>query len=349
MSFSITDQFTGGNIKVEAICGDHVELRINNRDSRPWFYWAFKVCGASGRQITFHFGKDVVGYFGAAVSYDLEEWHWSDMELPHINPEERFGFTYTFGEDEEEVYFAHNMLYNPERFQKIDFMKKSVLCVDSDGSDIPLATMGDGDRSILLTARHHACEAPANYVLEGVLKAFYQRMPAGYRIMAVPFVDMAGVVAGDQGKGRLPHDHNRDYGTESIYPSVDAIKKILSTKNVKYVFDFHSPLHIGGGDDYTRLVNAYESMKNSMERLSALYEDEITEVCFDFRDGRNTWRDHPQEGTLSAYSGSLDSVAFVATVEMPYFGEPNNRMSQERYIATGEAFGRAIRRFIEER
>ena len=351
--YTITDQFPGGNITVDSICENHVFLSINNRDSKPWFYWAFKVCGAAGRTLTFEFGKDLVGYFGPAVSYDLKNWHWSELERYRADEKERFSFTYTFSEEEDSVYFAHNMLYNTDVFENVDFMEKSTLCIDSDGSSVPLAAMGEGENVILLTARHHACEAPANYVLEGVLREFHDKLPENYRVLAVPFVDMAGVVAGDQGKGRIPHDHNRDYVDGSIYPTVRAMKELLARENVKYVFDFHDPCHIGGGNDYTRLVNAYESMRDDMNLLSKLYEGEvkveITKQCFDFQDGRNTWRDKPLEGTFSAYCGAMENVDFVATIEMPYFGEQGNVMTQASYLATGRAFGRAIRKFIETR
>jgi len=347
--YQITDQFPGGNIIVEKLTEDRAFVRINYRDSAPWCYWAFKVCGAAGKRITFEFGEDAVGYCGAAVSHDGKSWHWSESDRYHAEQSERFYFTYSFSEQEEEVYFAHNMLYQPEEFEKIDFMEKSVLCVDSDGTPVPLAAMGEGENVILMTARHHACEAPANYILEGVLRELYQKLPENCRILTVPFVDMAGVLAGDQGKGRKPHDHNRDYIDDSIYPTVRAIKELIAKENIKFVFDFHSPCHLGSGNDSTSLVNAYESMRPEMNRLSKLFAGEMTNDCFIFRDGRITWREQPLEGTFSAYCGGQDKVEFVATIENPYFGEPGNIMTQANYLATGRAFGRAIKKFIDTR
>ena len=349
--YIITDQFPGGNITVDSISDNYVVLSINNRDSKPWFYWAFKVCGAAGQSITFDFGKDVVGYFGAAVSHDLENWQWSEPDRIRADEKERCSFTYTFSETEDEVYFAHNMLYNVGAFEKVDFMEKTTLCNDSGGTPVPLAAMGEGENVILLTARHHACEAPASYVLEGVLREFYQNPLKNYRILAVPFVDMEGVIAGDQGKGRIPHDHNRDYIQDSIYPTVRAIKELLAKENIKYVFDFHDPMHIGGGSDWIRLVNTYESMRDDMNLLSCFFDEETKaegkEKCLAFTDGRIVWREKPVEGTFSAYCGACTSVDFVATIEMPYFGEPDNMMTQQRYVVSGRAFGRAVKRFME--
>jgi hypothetical protein len=60
-------------------------------------------------------------------------------------------------------------------------------------------------------------------------------------LYAVPFVDKDGVEEGDQGKNRKPHDHNRDYGEESIYPEVRAIKELDRSANFVCALDFHCP------------------------------------------------------------------------------------------------------------
>lgn len=347
--FTITDNFVGGNIILKEITENSASVRINYRDSAPWCYWAFKVCGAQGRTVTFEFSEDAVGYPGAAVSNDFKNWRWTHPNEYRYDAKDRQRFTYTFADDEDEVYFAHNVLYNPDDFRNVDFMQKSVLCIDSDGTPVPMASMGEGENVILMTARHHACEAPANYVLEGTLRELHNNLPANCRVLAVPFVDMAGVVAGDQGKGRFPHDHNRDYIDQSLYTTVKAVKELIAKENIKYVFDFHSPCHLSSGNDSTSLVNAYEHLRPDMLELSSLFAGEMTDECFKFRDGRITWRDKPVEGTFSAYCGALEKVRFVATIENPYFGEPGNIMTQNNYIATGRAFGRAIRKFIEKR
>lgn len=350
--FIITDRFFGGNILVEGIHGDHAFLHRDLRDSDHWFYWAFRVDGAAGRTITFTFPEDLLGYWGPAVSHNLMNWHWLEPEGYRAEPEDRRSFTYTFGKTENSVYFAHDMLYHLEHFQQLDFLDISTLCLDRDGTPTPLGALGEGEKIILLTARHHACEGPAGYALEGVLREFCDVPLPGYRILSVPFVDMAGVAAGDPGKCRLPHDHNRDYIPNSIYPTITAIKELLAKEKVTYVFDFHDPCHIGKGNDYTRLVNAYASMQEDMTRFSALYAEETkkytTGACFPFEDGKITWRDQPVTGTFSAYCGALESVEFVATVELPYFGKQDRMMTQESFVATGRAFARALKRFIKK-
>ena len=107
---SIHGNFIGGNVCLKEISGDTVLLENELRDTEgDWFYWAFCVEGANGRTITFNMQKTRLGYWGPAVSRDLENWHWLDAC-------EGDSFTYTFGENEDKVYFAHNMLYHPSRF-----------------------------------------------------------------------------------------------------------------------------------------------------------------------------------------------------------------------------------------
>jgi len=101
---------------------------------------------------------------------------------------------------------------------------------------------------VALTCRHHACEMVGNYVLEGFVEAVLARDPIGERlrqldILIIPFADMDGVEEGDQGKNRLPYDHNRDYDDAQIYPETRAIKNILAAwqGRLRVVLDLHCP------------------------------------------------------------------------------------------------------------
>ena len=108
----IHKEFCGGNIVVKEINGNIVILDNELRDTtEDWFYWAFCVEGAENQTYTFCFQNTRVGYWGPAVSYDLVNWHW-------LNQVEGDSFTYHFGANESKVYFAHSMLYHPNRFQR---------------------------------------------------------------------------------------------------------------------------------------------------------------------------------------------------------------------------------------
>ena len=112
---------------------------------------------------------------------------------------------------------------------------------------------GEPEHRVFLTARHHACEALASYVLEGLMDAVLADQQDGawlrehVEFMVVPLVDKDGVEDGDQGKNRKPHDHNRDY-IQTIYPSVREITRRVpdwSQGKLAITFDLHCP-HIRG-------------------------------------------------------------------------------------------------------
>ena len=112
----IHQNFIGGNISVKETDGNTVVLENELRDTTgDWFYWAFCVEGAENKTITFKFQQKRLGYFGPAVSYDLENWRW-------LNSVDGDSFTYKFNENENKVYFAYSMLYHPKRF--FDFADK---------------------------------------------------------------------------------------------------------------------------------------------------------------------------------------------------------------------------------
>ena len=113
---TVTTDFCGGNAVIHSVTEDTVVFEPDLRDTEgPWFYWAFCVRGAQGKTVRITQPKSRwVGYFGAAVSHDLYHWAWSNTAENNYAD-----FTYHFGEDEDCVYFAHNMLYHPSRFHRL--------------------------------------------------------------------------------------------------------------------------------------------------------------------------------------------------------------------------------------
>ena len=65
----ITKDFIGGNIAVVDSMDHDVFLENELRDSDgDWFYWAFCIENAQGKELTFHLQKSRLGYWGPAVS-----------------------------------------------------------------------------------------------------------------------------------------------------------------------------------------------------------------------------------------------------------------------------------------
>ncbi|MCI8387618.1 MAG: hypothetical protein HFE63_04040 [Clostridiales bacterium] len=346
--------FCGGNAEILEISENRVRFKPELRDTEgDWFYWAFEVTGAAGKTITFDMSpKNYVGYFGAAVSHDLNEWHWSNTALP-----DRTGFTYTFGADENRVYFAHNMLYHPSRFYKFAELRRlpvNIITTDNKGTPIPSVTVGSGERNIILTARHHACEATGDYVMEGIIDEFLKSPMDGFRITAIPFIDADGVVNGDQGKNRTPHDHNRDYLDEPLYNGVRAVQTLLAKGDVAAVFDLHSPWHIGGRNDTQFIVRKTFESRDEMIKFGHLFELETTTEAMNYKlendiDPNVDWNKVLTTATTcGTYAGTYESVKLGFTLETTYFGEVGNVVSQDKIIESGRCFYRAVKRYFEE-
>ncbi len=348
---TVHQNFIGGNIKVVRQDGDTVYVENELRDTEgDWFYWAFCVEGAQGKTLTFRFQLDRLGYFGPAVSHDLKTWKW----LGNCGKNE---FAYTFGENEDKVYFAHDMLYHPDRFHA--FAKKRGLqtetfCQSRSGAPVPCVRIGNGSRSIVLTARHHACEATGNYVLEGVLDEWLKNPIPDSTLLVVPFVDYDGVVNGDQGKSRFPHDHNRDYekNLPSIYPTTAKLKEYVEEKGCLYAFDFHSPWHCSGQNDVEFIVqNSFEKL-DRLNAFGELFEEEITEASFPYEHKNDMpfmtgW--NLKSANFGSYMTDRADNELAFSLETPYFGRAEHPTSQENLVELGRCFFRALSRYVKNK
>lgn len=350
---NIHGNFIGGNIVVERIENDTVYLERDLRDTEgDWFYWSFCVEGAAGRTLTFIFpSKHRVGRFGAAVSHDLTAWHWSESGSGN-------SFTYTFAKGEDRVYFAHNMLYHPSHFDAFCTrmeLTQEVFCKSVKGRPLPAIRFGKGDKWLLLTARHHACEATGSYVLEGVIEQLLTCLPDGYSVLAVPFVDYDGVVDGDQGKNRRPYDHNRDYTDTPIYEVVEKMMVFGREHNLCYTFDFHSPWHMGKQNDYVFFSRSTEAMEPQIDRFGKHMKEETAanelKYTGDWDVGPNEAWNNENSPNSKNYFSKQPSVLLSVTTETPYFGVTDGmgRISREAMLELGHAFGRSIVRYLSER
>lgn len=356
MNVNINKEFPGGNIEVIRVEGDSIYLKNEIRDTKEdWFYWAFCVEGAAGKKIKFVFDNEWrVGYYGAAVSHDLKTWHWSNTRIDGAT------FEYEFGKDEDKVYFAHNMLYLPSTlydFAKEHDIEMKVLADSKKGRKIPYIKFGTGKNHLVLTARHHACEATGSYVLEGVLEELNNESIEDMTVFCIPMMDFDGVCDGDQGKERRPHDHNRDYvRTEKpIYETVSVVRKYIDDikdEQIGYCFDFHSPWHLSGVNDKVFIVHKSVEYDEKINRLGVLLQENITEDSLKY----NPKDDFPAN-TLWNKDGVPDFVRYcldnkniniACSLETCYFGDEDNIFTQSKARELGRSFGKTIRMYIDE-
>ena len=307
----IHSNFVGGNIQVVRADGDDVYLKNELRDSgADWFYWAFCVENANNRTLTFHFDADRLGYF------------------------------------------AHHMLYNTDRFYNLAHnysIEIKELCKTKKGRSVPYIEFGQGEKTVILTARHHACESTGDYVLEGVLKHLLETHNKQFRYIAVPFVDYDGVIDGDQGKGRIPHDHNRDYISDSIYPETQAIMRLAKSSDLIFGCDFHSPWHKGGENDNCFIVCNDTLHGSEYKTFGDILESNITDDSFAYRCANNhlfgTGWNTTSGKQFGCYMNSLGpKVAFK--LETAYFGTKNNIFTQDRAVKLGRCFAKTMLEYL---
>lgn len=253
MSWQITTDIPAGNLIVDQIGGDVARIRQDQRGSTmPWFYWRFAVRGAQGRTVRFEFTDwDVIGTRGPCVSRDGgKSWSWLGLDTGSTRH-----FVFTFGPNDRDVQFCFCLPYlqaDLDAFLANSAIRRSMLCRSRAGRDVEMLTVGaaGADRRVLLTARHHACESSASFVLEAMLQEIARAAsgtPAAWlrqnvHVVAIPFVDKDGVEAGDQGKARDGHDHNRDYIAAPRYVETAAIMQLVRGGFVPEVsIDLHCP------------------------------------------------------------------------------------------------------------
>ncbi len=365
----IDNAIPGGNIIIDKVEGDVVSIHQDLRDTTgDWFYWQFRVRGAQGRTLTFQFTKgNVLGVLGPAMSLDGgDTWTWLGKESVSGT-----SFKYSFGADAKDVRFCVSIPYFEKdlkkflaRHEKDAALKVETHCVTKKGRTVERLRVGrlDGGAEIriLLTARHHACEMIASYVLEGILEEALS--DPWYRekveIAAVPFMDKDGVEDGDQGKNRAPRDHNRDYSGESLYASTKAMREFapkFSDGKVRLALDLHCPTLRGASNETTYFVgNDNEASWKKIGRLSELFEAGQTAPGFyrakdnmPYGQGWNKASNFTQGLSFGRWALDLPGSPAGTTLEVSYANSNGVTVTAASARALGRDLGRAIRKLLE--
>ena len=361
----IDADFPGGNILVDKIEGDTVSLHQDLRDTNgQWFYWQFRVRGAQGRTLHFQFTKgDVVGVLGPAVSMDGgESWSWLGKESS-----KPASFTCAFTPGAKDVRFCLSIPYLEKDLKRFlarhaadPNLKVETHCETKKGRKVERLRVGHGDLRILLTARHHACEMIASYVLEGILEEALE--DRWYRekveIAAVPFMDKDGVEDGDQGKNRKPRDHNRDYDGESIHESTKAMRafgETWSDNKLKFALDIHCPTLKGPDSGVVYFVGTKdeENWKRILRLCEILESTQNGPLHFQAQDnmpygkGWNKDSSFTAGRTCGGWARGLPGIYAAATIEVSYSNVHGTAVSADNARAFGHDLARAIRKFLE--
>ncbi len=365
--------FPGGNILVNKVEDDTVTLGPEQRDSLlPWFYWYYRVRGASGRKLAFELGKDNMGVRGPAVSIDKgQTWNWLGAEAV---TEGTFNFTFPAGA--EEVRFSVGMPYLRAdldqclaRHKDDPFLQVETLTRTRKGREVPVVRVRDLSKkaryTVAITSRHHCCEMMASYVVEGLLEGALANDPAGRWLRAnaeflfVPMMDTDGVEDGDQGKNRAPLDHNRDYAVASPrYPEVAALKDLLPawTEGRPLVFlDLHDPALRTDIHETVHFLEPEErDMAARMDKLCTYLErDQQGPIIYRkahnlrFGSGYNTHMARPSP--LSAgWARSLPNTLLGCTVEIAYANAAGCEVNTHSGRELGRDMALALSNFLRD-
>jgi hypothetical protein len=372
----IDADFPGGNIIVERIEGDHVYLHQDQRDTPGfWFYWYFRVRGAAGRRLTFHFAEgNVLGVRGPAVSTDGgETWAWLGAESM-----DGASFAYSFPAEADEARFCLAVPYQEGNLHEFLGRHKDDphLIVEDHSTTkkgrkterLRLGKLdGQPQHRVLLTARHHSCEMMASWALEGLIDAVLADTPDGLwfrenvELAIIPFMDKDGVEDGDQGKNRKPHDHNRDYLGESIYPSVAALKQFVpqwSQGKLRLAFDLHCPYIRGGGDGPSSNERIFfvgnpsqEIWDRQQQFCRVLQEVQTGPLVYDPKNNLpwgQKWNTLKEPRSCSRWTATLPGILVATTIEIPYANVAGTPVTPESARALGHDLARAIRVYLEK-
>lgn len=367
--FQIDADIPGGNIVVQRIEGDRVDVHQDLRDTQgDWFYWHFRVRGAAGRTLTFRFTQgNVFAARGPAVSDDAgQTWRWLGREAT-----DGTSFRYAFPPSAADVRFCLAMPYQQadlarflDRFRQSGHLIVEPHARTARGREIVRlragCLQGKPQHRVLLTARHHSCEMMASYVLEGLLESVLSDETDGAwlrahgEFLAVPLMDLDGVEDGDQGKNRRPHDPNRDYVGESIYPSVAELRRFVpqwAGGKLRVAIDLHCPYIRGRRDEQIFFVGGPDPrIWAETLRLAGILQETRTGTLpygtsWNIPHGQE-WNNLAEPRSCSRWAATLPGIDLATSLEIPYASAGGEPVTPDSARALGRDLARALRQYL---
>lgn len=353
--FIIEENYSGGNVLVDGMKQNMVYIRPDLSDtSTDWFYWNFKATSDIDRTVTFKIdGNYIISASGVAYSYDGKNWNYI-TESAYKN-----SFTFNMKANET-VQFSCTIPYvlgDLEEFIEIceteypDKVSVSVLCKSEQGRDVPMFAIGNtsSDKNIVLTSRHHSCEATPSYLLEGLITylatSCSEDILNEYCFYIVPMIDVDGVENGDQGKQRIPHDHNRDYD-DKIYNSIDSLISFTDEKSIVAFMDFHCPglqtsetyFYYSSAADESALDVFTDKLKYAIEQ-----DTDAEKILYK---GETDYDDPYFTACSRGYFKLVKNAPLSTTLEFPYTGKVGDEYTIERMVNFGKNVGKAFELYL---
>jgi len=368
----VSSDFPGGNIVVNKVSGDTLWVKPDlSFTSGKWFYWYFKVSGVSNKTVTFKFDqKNVFAKYGPAYSINNDEnWKWYGENRIKNN-----SFSFAFSEQDTVGFFSVAFPYTEKNLDQFleDLPHRELLIIDTlcfspenrEVEKIIIPSLNKEPKyKVLITARHHACEMMASYVLEGIIKSILndrdlQLLREDVEFMIVPFVDKDGVENGEQGKNRIPRDHNRDYSGDSKYHSTATLRSIIpawSNNKLRIALDIHCPWISGKGNEsiYTvglsnpkleqrQILFSQLLEENSVGELKSYHKDFLP-----FGKSWNTDSNYLNGMGFIQWASSLEGISVATSIEFPYANISGLMVSKDNARIFGQAVAYSIKEYLE--
>ena len=364
--------YPGANITLVSKRNGVVNLRPQaDAGSDDYFYWNFEASSASARTVTFRLDKG--SFYGALLS-PLGVLCSTDGGKTWVRggsvSSDLSSFTYSF-EAGQTVRFCDVLPYTATDWQQFaarwasnGYVSFGTLCKSNGGADVPMMILGNAEAEnfIIYTSRHHCCETIGSYVLEGAIEWILKDAPAeflkNYCVYVVPMVDFDGVENGDQGKGRAPHDYNRDYLEDDkvLYNAVRAIQnltneKLAEGKALAAYIDFHAPGSIttGLGNHLSHPV-LEATMTAAIDRFAAILdqiENADTSVDKLTYDPANKWVGSASADGVSKAWFQEKGAKLSVTVETSFDQTPHAH-TPENTRRWGGQISQALQEFLKQ-
>jgi hypothetical protein len=367
----ISTDFPGGNIVVERLHGDTVWLKPDSENTEgTWFYWYFRIAGVAGRTITFQFTQNnVLARFGPVYSINNPD-HWRYLGEQSYAKDR---FRYSFGQEDTVAWFAMAMPYTQEHLEdflanlrNVSLVKKGALCSTRQGRVVEELLLEPvdhpADYKVLITARHHACEMMANYVLEGIVQSICNERDLQFLLdrvafRIIPFMDKDGVENGDQGKNRIPRDHNRDYDSVSIYNTTSALREQIpgwADNKMQVALDLHCPWIRNNYNEWIYMVGAEApDIQDQQEVFSRYIERHAVgelryrhEHFLAFGKAWNTSNNYSKGKSFAAWAQGVEGVQMAGTLEFPYANVLGTAVTKDNARVFGRAIAYAIQDYL---
>ena len=337
MTLSVTSAFDSGNIRLVSQQGDRLELEIvkdHQSDFYQWFH--FKLVGGAGREVTL----DIVNAGGAAypdgwpgykalMSIDREEWTRVDATSYADGT-----LTIRLVPETDCVWLAYYVPYSMERHHDLiatvaalPGVAYSSLGKTTDGQDMDLLVMGEGDLNVWLYARQHPGEGMAEWWMEGALEKLTDPDdPVARKLLAectfhiVPNMNPDGSKRGHLRTNAVGTNLNREWNN----PSADKSPEVLMVRNrmdqtgVDFAMDVH-------GDEAipANFLAGFEGIPSLTEEQQGLFDkfgDILQRITPDFQTSKGYEIAAPGEANMSMSTTQLAERygAISMTLEMPF-------------------------------